>query len=153
MEILLQRSYPKKEYTIGNFRIDGRWFSSSLEDADRDLIDSMPLQEIQARKVYGKTAIPKGRYRVGFSYSPKFANRPWAKPYGGRVVSIEGVKGFEGVRIHPGNSADDTSGCVLIGLNKVKGRLVDSQATYLDFVNHFILPATARQEQIYITIV
>ena len=149
---LITRDYKKQAYTIGNFKIDGRWFCSSLEDTDRSLESSMKDADIRAVKIYAKTAIPRGCYKIGFTYSAKFAGRSWAKPYGGRVISIEGVRGFEGVRIHPGNTAEDTSGCVLVGLNKIKGRLVDSTKTYLDLVDHYLLPAIAKGEDIYLTI-
>lgn len=153
MEILLNRRYPKLDYTIGELRIDGRWFSSSLEPPVRGLHSGMGLDEIQKLKKPGKTAIPKGRYSVGFTYSPKFKDKSWAKPYGGKVISIEKVPGFSGVRIHPGNIVADTSGCVLCGLNKIKGGLTDSCKTYLDLVEHYIMPALARNEAIYITII
>lgn len=152
MEWLIDRKYPKANYTIGNFYIDGIWFCSSLEDTDRGLHQEMGLGEIQASKVYGETAIPKGRYKISFTYSPKFAKKGWAKPYGGKVVSIDGVKGFDGVRIHVGNTQADTSGCVLVGLNKVKGRLVDSTITYFELVDHYLLPAIAKGEDIFLTI-
>lgn len=152
MEWLIDRKYPKDKYTIGNFYIDGRWFCSSLEDTDRGLHQDMGLGEIKASKVYGETAIPKGRYKISFTFSPKFSQRSWAKPYGGKVISIDGVKGFDGVRIHVGNSQSDTYGCVLVGLNKVRGGLVESTKTYLELVDHYLLPALAKGEDIYLTI-
>lgn len=154
MEWILNRRYPKKDYTIGELKIDGRWFSSTLEDTDRGLNANMSLDAIKKVKVPDETAIPKGRYKITFTYSPKYCNRTWAKPYGGKVIGVANVPGFEGIRVHPGNSAaTDTSGCVLVGLNRVKGGLVDSAKTYLELVDHYVLPAVAKGEPIYLTIV
>lgn len=152
VDLLLIRKYPKPTYTIGELEIGGRFFSSTLEDTDRALDQCMTLASIKAIKKANYTAIPKGRYRVTFTYSPKFASKPWATPYGGKVLAIENVPGFDGVRIHPGNNASQTSGCVLVGLNKIKGGLVDSQDTYLELVDRHILPALAAGEEIWITI-
>lgn len=152
LELSIDRKYPKPSYTIGELHIDGRFFSSTLEDTDRSLDQNMSLATIKAIKRANYTAIPKGRYKVSFTYSPKFASKSWAAPYGGKVIGIENVPGFEGIRIHPGNNANDTSGCILVGLNKVKGGLVESKDTYLELVDHYILPAIAKGEQIYITI-
>lgn len=52
----------------------------------------------------------------------------------GRVPRILNVKGFEGVLIHPGNTAEDTLGCVLLGENKVKGKVINSQTQWLRFI-------------------
>lgn len=153
MEIILNRRYPKTNYTIGELRIDGKWFSSTLEDEDRGLYDGMSLEAIKAIKVKDQTAIPKGRYKINFTYSPKFKDKSWAKPYGGKVIGIANVPGFDGVRVHPGNLPSDTSGCVLVGLNKIKGGLVDSAKTYLELVDHYVLPALAKGESIYMTII
>ncbi len=153
MEILLNRRYPKVGYSIGEIRIDGKWFCSSLEPEDRGLASDMSLAKIKSLKVTGRTAIPKGRYKVTLNYSPKFKDKSWAKPYSGKVIGIENVPGFEGVRIHPGNTVHDTSGCILCGLNKIKGGLTNSCSTYLDLVDHYILPALARKESVYISII
>ena len=87
-------------------------------------------------KVYGKTAIPTGTYVVDMNtVSPKFGKRSWAQPYGGKVPRLQDVPGYEGVLIHPGNTADDTSGCILVGRNKVKGQVVESQDTFHSLMN------------------
>ena len=43
---------------------------------------------------------------------------------------VLGVKGFEGILIHPGNTALDTYGCVLVGDNKKVGQLLNSRRTF-----------------------
>jgi len=152
IELLIERKWPKKEYTVGAFSACGERLFESLEDTDRGLVSNMPTAVINAAKVYGQTAIPKGRYRVVLSHSPKFANRTWGKKYGGLVPEILGVKGFSGVRIHPGNKAADTLGCPLVGRNKKVGELVESTACYYKLMNEYLIPAHETGEEIFITI-
>lgn len=122
MEILVKRLYKKSEYTIGKMHIDGRYFCDTVEDTDRGLTDEMSEEYIKARKVYGKTAIPTGTYNVILSYSPKFKKT---------LPLIRDVKGFSGIRIHSGNTAEDSLGCILVGENKIKGGVINSRATML----------------------
>ena len=75
LKLLLERRYKKNSYSIGLLYINGVLFSNTLEDRDRDLTFNMPLYEINRRKVYGETAIPRGSYRIEMTYSPKFAKR------------------------------------------------------------------------------
>ena len=131
MTLQLKRRYKGANYTIGDLYIDGKWFSDTLEDTDRGLTNTMSKDEIAKVKVYGKTAIPTGTYVVDMNtVCPMFGKRSWAKPYGGKVPRLLDVPGYEGVLIHPGNTADDTLGCILVGRNKVKGQVVESQITF-----------------------
>lgn len=131
MKLKLIRRYKCEAYTIGTLYVDGLRFCDTLEDADRGLAKSMPPSDIEARKVKGKTAIPTGVYEIDLlTVSPRFRNRGWAKPYGGRVPRLCYVPCFAGVLIHPGNTAADTEGCILVGENKAKGKVVDSVATF-----------------------
>ena len=131
MKLELIRRYCGNGYTIGSLSVDGVKFCDTLEPTDRGLKSSMTLQEIKANKVKGKTAIPTGRYIIDMdSVSPRFRLRSWAKKYGGRVPRLQGVRGFDGVLIHPGNSEVDTEGCILVGRNSEVGKVVDSVATW-----------------------
>ena len=132
LELLLDRKYKKETYTIGNLYVDGEWFCNSLEDKDRGLSQTMPLEEIKETKVYGETAIPTGRYEVRMDIvSPKYNGVKWYKDnFGGRMPRLESVKGFSGILIHSGNTALDSNGCILVGLNKAKGKVLDSRATF-----------------------
>lgn len=131
MKLLLKRTAKKQNYTIGDLYINGKWFSNTLEDTDRGLSNTMPKEEIKKLKVYGKTAIPSGSYKVDLNtVSPKFKNYSWAKPYNGKIPRLLNVPGFEGVLIHPGNQEQDTLGCILVGRNTIKGMVTSSQATF-----------------------
>ena len=132
MRLKLVRIFKGKEYTIGRLYIDGVYFCDTLEDTDRGLSSAMLHGTILKKKVPGKTAIPTGTYFIDMAtVSPRFKSRKWAKPYGGRVPRLQGVRGFDGVLIHVGNTAGDTDGCILVGKNKVKGKVLDSTATYV----------------------
>ena len=121
MILTVERKYKKPTYTIGILYVNGKFFSNTLEDTDRGLNSDMSGSEIMSKKVYGKTAIPTGEYKVTLTKSLKFKK---VMPY------IDGVKGFLGIRIHSGNDASHTDGCLLVGLNKEVGRLVQSKETY-----------------------
>lgn len=120
MELKLIRRYRNDKYTIGHLYINGEYFSDTLEDVDRGLTNDMSEEEIKKIKVYGKTAVPTGRYKVEVTYSPKF------KRY---LPILLNVKGYTGIRIHSGNSHEDTLGCLLVGFNKVKGQVINSRVT------------------------
>ena len=131
MEILVKRIAKKSKYTIGKMYIDGQYICDTLEDADRGLNQNMSLKEINNKKVYGETAIPTGTYKVDMNtVSPKFKSRTWAKPYGGKLPRLVLVPGYDGVLIHPGNKAEDTLGCILVGENKAVGQVLNSQVTF-----------------------
>lgn len=139
MEVILDRKYKKDTYTIGNLYINGRWFCNTCEDRDRGLSDSMPIELIKSKKIYGETAIPTGRYIVRMDIvSPKYAGYEWYKKnFGGRMPRLENVKGFAGILIHPGNTALDSNGCILVGFNKAKGKVLESRATFLKLWKEF----------------
>ena len=153
MELLVKRVAKKDDYTIGRLNIDDVYFSDVLEDKDRGLTQDMPLEEIKAKKVYEKTAIPKGTYDIDMNtVSPKFKDRSWAKPYGGKLPRLMGVKGFDGVLCHPGNTSESTSGCLLVGKNSIKGMVTDSTRTFHTLMSKFLLPAKVKGDKITMTI-
>ena len=117
MRGLLKREFRREDYTIGRVYIDGEFFCHSLEPRDRCLQQKMELCDIQRLKVAGKTAIPSGIYEVRMT---------WSKKYGRRMPQLLDVPGFTGIRIHAGNSASDTAGCILLGDNTVAGGLTGS---------------------------
>ena len=132
MEILLIRKYKKPTYTVGNLYINGKWIANTLEDADRNLNSSMSVEQIKAIKKPNETAIPTGTYEVTLdTFSPKFGNKSfYKKTCNGKLPRILNVKGFDGVLIHCGNTNLDTSGCILVGRNLEKGKVLKSQETF-----------------------
>lgn len=120
MDIKVVRIARKANYTIGKMYINGVYFCDTLEDTDRGITSSTSEAEIAKIKVYGKTAIPTGTYKVSWTMSSRFKKM---------MPLVEGVKGFSGIRIHSGNKPEDTLGCILCGYNKVVGQVVDSRVT------------------------
>ena len=119
--------------------MDGKYFCDTLEDKDRGLSQSTPLSIIKSKKVPGQTAIPTGTYKVIVNISPKF----------GRILPrLLDVPGFDGILIHRGNTDKDSSGCLLVGENKVVGKVINSTGYESKLVN--LLQST--REPIEITI-
>ena len=152
LQLTLTRRYRCSDYTIGRMQVGSVVTSDTLEDKDRGLTSDMSLAAIKLRKIFGKTAIPTGTYRVKLTYSAKFANKPWAKKYGGLVPEILNVKGFSGVRIHPGNDQYDTDGCPLVGENKVKGKVINSVEKYCALMDGYLMPAHRKGNEMWITV-
>lgn len=152
MELILTRRWRKDGYTIGDLTAGRTVICNTLEDTDRGLAATWDVSAIRRVKVAGATAIPTGRYRIVMAHSPAFSTRSWAQKDHGRVPLLEGVKGFDGIRIHPGNSAAHTRGCILLGLNTERGRVTSSQAYYRLLLDNYLLPAWRRGEDVYITV-
>lgn len=143
MEIQVNRIARRDGYTIGRMSLNGEYFCDTLEDTDRSLNAAMSLDEILSKKRKGITAIPTGKYDVILTFSPRFK----------RVLPLLlSVKGYEGVRVHVGNTTEDTEGCLLVGENKVKGQVINSRAT-LEKLMSVLLECEKRKEKISITIV
>lgn len=138
MELTLKRLHKNPTYTIGKLYVDGVYFCDTVEDTDRGMTQQMSNSYNEARKVYGKTAIPVGRYRVVLSYSNKFKKL---------LPLLNDVMCFSGVRIHSGNTAEDSLGCIIVGENKIKGGVINSRATM-----ERLMAKLREQKEIYITI-
>lgn len=153
MKLELKRRFRGPNYTIGSLFINGVYECDTIEDVDRGLTDSMSVDEIKAKKIYGRTAIPTGTYRIDMNtVSLKFKDRSWAKFCGGKLPRLLDVKGYEGVLIHVGNKAEDTLGCILVGDNKIKGQVINSTATFQELYGE-LLKAKVKGEEITINIV
>lgn len=135
MKLRLERLWKKSGYTVGRLYVDGKLFCNTLEDVVRRLPEE--------KKIPGKTAIPAGTYRVIFNWSPKF---------GRNLPRLLNVPCFEGILIHPGNTAEDSAGCILVGKNTSTGRLSESRYTS-DRLNVLIEDAQRKGEAITIEIV
>lgn len=142
MKIKVERTFRGPKYTIGHLYIDGVYFCDTIEDPDRGLDQSMPITEIVKRKIKGDTCIPYGKYVLTIDVvSPKYSNTakyPYAKIANGKMPRVLGVKGFDGILIHAGNTQKDTEGCLLVGYNKVKGQVINSQATWQKFYSKLL---------------
>lgn len=132
MELVVDRKWKKQNYTISNLTIDGEWFCNILEDADRGLDDSMSLTQIKELKKASITAIPSGTYEVTLDViSPRFCTNSFYKQVcDGKLPRLLNVKGFEGILIHAGNTDKDTAGCLLVGVNKAVGQVLNSRDTF-----------------------
>ena len=151
MELILERIAKRKTYTIGRLYIrrqvmdeylpgiEDQYFCDTLEPTWRDY-------EHGAYKVKGRSAIPEGRYAVVISWSPKF--KQWLPILLG---GPEFNKQWQGIRIHAGNTAADTEGCILVGKNKLVGQVVDSRI-WLHRLKQKIVEAKDRGEAVWITI-
>jgi hypothetical protein len=152
MEITVKRIALKDDYTIGKMYVDGAYLCDTLEDKVRDYNKDGDLKDANEQKVYGKTAIPYGRYEIAIDVvSPKYAQRASYIWCGGYLPRLLNVPHFDGILIHAGNSAEDSAGCLLVGENKIKGRLVNSMAI-LKRLYAILKSADAKDEQIWITI-
>jgi hypothetical protein len=115
----LKRKIFTDNSTIGELYINGVFFCHTLEDKDRDTNKNKYLEE---GKIYGQTAIPAGFYKVILNMSNRFK----------RILPLLiNVEGFEGVRIHNGNTKKDTEGCILVGTwdGKTKDFIGNSRVT------------------------
>lgn len=142
MKLELERRFLGESYTIGSLSIDGKKFCDTLEDRVRDL-NKNGVFDGDEKKVYGETAIPYGTYDVVVDYSPKFKRE---------LPRLQNVKRFEGILIHRGNTAEDSAGCILVGENKVKGKVINSTPYERELVR-ILKEAQGRKEPITIKIV
>ena len=132
MKLLVDRAWKKETYTVSRLFIDGVRFCEVIEDKDRGLNQSQPITHIISRKVWGETAIPSGTYVVRMDVvSPKYQAVKWYNDLcKGKMPRLEGVPGFDGILIHPGNTALDSWGCLLPGKNTKVGQVTASRETF-----------------------
>ncbi len=130
MKLLLQRHLSTAECTTGDLYLNGQWYCYTLEDV------------VRKDKIKGKTAIPCGLYKVTVNWSSRF-NRP--------LPLLLDVPKFVGVRIHTGNTADDTEGCILIGKELGNNAIYKSREAFTDLFER-IKVALNHNEEITIEI-
>jgi hypothetical protein len=118
MRLTLERDVFSKEWTQGKLSVNDAFLCYTLEDTDRFLEDDSGACT-DCKKVYGKTAIPRGVYNLKVTMSPRFK-----KP----LPLLLNVPQFEGIRIHAGNLHTDTEGCILVGMDRLEnGTITQSQ--------------------------
>ena len=126
LEFKVNRNPSDAECTIGNqfYRIDGGdWIRHcwTLEDVIREV----PGEPVEQWKIWGKTAIPAGKYKMVLDFSPHFK----------RILPhILGVPGFTEIRQHGGNKATDTDGCTLLAVNHPSEDLIQGSEDAVDGV-------------------
>lgn len=124
MTIKLTRTDRNDLRSIGTFEYGGLTVFS-MEDTDRGLKQDMPLAGIKEIKVKSKTAIPYGKYEVALTYSERFKKL---------LPLLLNVPGFEGIRIHSGNTESDTEGCILLGTTRTGDRVLNSRIAMSQFM-------------------
>jgi hypothetical protein len=141
MELLVNRTTRTANSTIGEFFINGNFFSYCLEPTDRGLTSSMSIEEIQEIKIPDKTCIPTGRYQVTKYYSNKNQRD---------VPLINKVPDYQYVEIHHGNFPGDTDGCLLLGEEKATDYVGPSNPVIEPFYNQ-VFAALDNNEAVWIT--
>ena len=109
MNLTLIRKFPAPDCIIGELYIDGKFECFTLEDIERPL------------KIAGVTAIPRGHYEIVITFSARFG-----KP----LPLLLNVPGFDGVRIHTGNTSTNTEGCVLVGKSRTNNSITQSRDAF-----------------------
>lgn len=132
MMLTLVRRWFTDQSTIGELYLDGAAIQTcfTLEDMVRPV------------KVHGETAIPAGRYQVIITESARFKRA---------LPLLLNVPGFEGIRIHPGNTKADTEGCLLVGTQRGTDVVLKSKAAFTALFG--VLQAALKKEKVWLTIV
>lgn len=133
MELLLKRLHRTNKSTIGELFINGKFECYTLEDVDRDLNHDGDLDDAREQKVHGKTAIPKGKYNVIINMSNRFKRQ---------LPLLLNVKGFEGIRIHSGNTDADSEGCILVGRTRSVDFIGESRLAFTSLFDKMLLSHT-----------
>lgn len=120
-DFLLKRIQLDPDCTIGDLSIGGHHIAWTVEDTVREI----PGQPVEVWKIRGQTAIPVGRYKIERTFSPRFQVT---------MPLLLDVPGFTGVRIHAGNTAADTDGCILPGLERREKGVGQSQLAYREIL-------------------
>lgn len=130
MNLKLVRKTFTEESTIGVLSVDGETECFTLED------------KVRAVKIHGKTAIPSGIYEVAVTFSDRFK-----KP----LPLLLSVPNFAGIRIHSGNTAADTEGCILVGTTQQKDKVLNSRVAFSTLFAK--IQAALKKEKIFIKVV
>ena len=121
MKILVKRLHFTANSIVGEMYVDGKFECYTIEDIEREV------------KVMGKTAIAKGTYKVIINMSNRFKRQ---------LPLLLNVPNFEGVRIHPGNTALDTEGCILVGRTRAVDFVGESRKAFTKLFEKMLLAKT-----------
>ncbi len=140
MKITVQRAPSQSSATIGKMYIDGIFACYTLEDQIREV----PGQPVESWKVHSDTAIPAGTYRIALEPSSRF---------GADTLTLLDVPGFKYIRMHAGNTSDDTEGCLLLGMQATDHSLIGGTSRpAVALVKGEVQRAIARGEMVTIEI-
>ena len=129
MELQIKRTDFSEESTIGELSVNGVFECYTLEDKVRPV------------KIAGRTAIPSGRYEVIINFSQRFQKQ---------LPLLLNVPNYEGVRIHSGNTAANTEGCILVGETKTDNFVGESRWAFNRLFEK--LKVAAETEKIFLEI-
>lgn len=130
MDLKLVRKIFTEQSTVGELFVDGKFECFTLEDKVRPV------------KIHGETAIPEGIYEVIINFSPRFKKQ---------LPRLLNVPNFEGILIHPGNSAVNTDGCILVGTTKSKDFIGNSRVAFKALFDKLV--AGSKKAKIHIEVV
>lgn len=130
MHLIIKRETPTSVSTPGhlylrNGNVD-KWLAYTLEDVTRT-----------GEKVHGRTAIPLGLYKLVISFSNRFKKE---------LPEVQGVPNFTGVRIHGGNTHENTEGCPLIGMARMSKDRIGNCAPAVEKVMRLLREAALKGE-------
>jgi len=134
MKLQVKRVFLGEKYTIGRMYIDfeneqgWQYFCDTIEDVVRDKNKDGDLQDSGETKVYSETAIPYGVYTLIITKHAK---------WGTLVPYLTDVKEFTGILIHAGVDETSSSGCLIVGYNKIKGKVIDSKLVFNKLMDIF----------------
>lgn len=143
MEIIVSRTKKGEVSTLGKLHIENVLDCFTLEDKDRGLVSTMPIEEIKKLKVWGLTAMTAGRYKVV---------KGWWNKKKRAVIHILDVPGFDCVYVHGGNTAKDTDACLLVGGGIANDDFITRSGVTIEKLNTIVFDALDNGEEVWITI-
>lgn len=142
IELELNRIYFSPLYTISKLFVEGRLWCDTIEDVNRDLNKDGDLLDEGETKVQDKTCIPFGRYEVIVNMSGRFKRM---------LPRLLNVPHFDGILIHNGVDQTSSSGCIIVGENKEKGKVLNSRF-WMNKLTDYLLAEQQKGHKIFITI-
>lgn len=145
MELQLARIDKTNQRCIGQLEDvsevgDPKFLCWTLEDTERERA-GVP---VEVWKIPGATAIPRGRYKITITFSNRFQRM---------LPLLNNVPGFSGIRIHPGNTSEDTEGCILPGMNRDTDSVTQSRTAFTFLFNRLRFVLDKKSEEVWITII
>lgn len=130
MNLRLLRKTFTENSTIGELSVNGKFECFTLED------------KVRAVKIHGKTAIPTGIYEITITFSDRFKKA---------LPLLLNVPNFAGIRIHSGNTAADTEGCILVGTTKSPDKIGNSRVAFKALFGK--IESALKKEKVFIEVV